>query len=252
MRNSERPRDAGTSRGRFSSPHLPIPSSPHCQMEPSQVYSVDMPPLPTDQRILAAAWKLFAAGGIDAVSLRRVAAKVDVTPMAIYRHFADKDALIDALDRWSDRLGAIEAEDPLVWLTAAGDEFLEFALDEPRRFEAAFLVRASSARRFPDDFAAGRSPAGRQFLPRLEELRQRGRIAPGAEPLEAVITFWALAQGLVTLYRAARFAGGVSEFRTLYRRSMRRCLASFVVAPPTSTRARTRARTTRGSRSRTR
>ena len=192
---------------------------------------------PTDQRILAAAWKLFAAGGIDAVSLRRVAAKVDVTPMAIYRHFANKDALIDALvidalDRWSERLEALDHDEPLAWLTAAGDEFLEFALDEPRRFEAAFLVRSSRARRFPDDFAAGRSPAGRQFLPRLEELHRSGRIVSDAEPLEVVITFWALAQGLVTLHRAGRLAGGVAEFRALYRRSMRRCLTSFVVEPP--------------------
>jgi AcrR family transcriptional regulator len=196
-----------------------------------------MTPAPTDQRILAAAWKLFSAGGIDAVSLRRVAAKVDVTPMAIYRHFADKDALIDALvidalDRWSERLEALDHDEPLAWLTAAGDEFLEFALDEPRRFEAAFLVRSGRARRFPDDFAAGRSPAGRQFLPRLEELHRSGRIVSDAEPLEVVITFWALAQGLVTLHRADRLAGGVAEFRALYRRSMRRCLASFVVEPP--------------------
>ncbi len=192
-----------------------------------------MPPVPTDQRILAAAWKLFAAGGIDAVSLRQVAAKVHVTPMAIYRHYADKDALIDALvvealDRWSDRLAAIDAADPLDWLTAAGDEFLAFALDEPRRFEAAFLLPSRSARRFPDDFAAGRSPAGRQFLPRLEQLRQEGRIASDVEPLEIVITFWALAQGLVTLHRAHRLAGDVAEFRTLYQRSIRRCLASFL------------------------
>jgi AcrR family transcriptional regulator len=209
-----------------------------------------MTPAPTDQRLLAAAWKLFAAGGIDAVSLRRVAVKVGVTPMAIYRHFANKDALIDALvidalDRWSGRLAAIDQDEPLAWLTTAGDEFLEFALDEPRRFEAAFLVRASSARRFPDDFAAGRSPAGRQFLPRLEELHRSGRIVPDAEPLEVVITFWALAQGLVTLHRAGRLAGGVGEFRALYRRSMRRCLASFVVDPPARERTRTRPRDAR-------
>ena len=102
------------------------------------VYTVYMAPAPTDQRILAAAWKLFAAGGIDAVSLRQVAAKVHVTPMAIYRHYADKNALIDALvvdalDRWSDRLATIDEADPLDWLTAAGDAFLAFALDEPRR-----------------------------------------------------------------------------------------------------------------------
>jgi AcrR family transcriptional regulator len=204
-------------------------------------------PAPTDQRILAAAWKLFAADGIDAVSLRQVAAKVRVTPMAIYRHYADKSALIDALvvdalAQWSDRLAAIDEEDPLAWLTAAGDEFLEFALDEPRRFEAAFLLPATGARRFPDDFAAGRSPAGRQFLPRLEALREQGRLAGDATPLEVVITFGALAQGLVTLHRAARLAGGVSEFRALYQRSMRRCLASFVVAAPPRRRTRTAAR----------
>jgi len=211
----------------------------------------------TDQRILAAAWKLFATGGLDALSLRQVAARVGVTPMAIYRHFADKDALIDALvldalDRWSDRLAAIDDEEPLAWLTAAGDEFLEFALEEPRRFEAAFLVPSRHARRFPDDFAAGRSPAGRQFLPRLEALRERGSLAPDTEPLEVVITFWALAQGLVTLHRAARLAGGVSEFRALYRRSMRRCLASFVVVPPAKTRARAGTRTSRGAETRRR
>jgi AcrR family transcriptional regulator len=215
-----------------------------------------MPPLPTDRRILAAAWTLFANGGIDALSLRQVAAMVDVTPMAIYRHFAGKDALInalvvDALDRWSARLAAIDHEEPLAWLIAAGDEFLEFAFDEPRRFEAAFLVRSTAARRFPDDFAAGRSPAGRQFMPRLEELRSSGRLTPDAEPLEIVITFWALAQGLVTLHRAGRFAGGVAEFRALYRRSMRRCLASFVVDPAAPARTRTGTRASRTVRKRT-
>ena len=209
-----------------------------------------MPPAPTDQRILAAAWKLFAAGGIEAVSLRQVAARVHVTPMAIYRHYANKDALIDALvgdalDRWSDRLSAIDREDPLDWLTAAGDEFLEFALGEPRRFEAAFLLPSTNARRFPDDFAAGRSPAARQFLPRLERLQQEGRIAADVEPLEVVITFWALAQGLVTLHRAARLAGGVAEFRALYRRSVRRCLASFLTRPDTRTATRARSAASR-------
>ena len=65
-----------------------------------------------------------------------------------------------------------------------------------------------------------------------------------------VITFWALAQGLVTLHRAARFAGGVAEFRSLYRRSMRRCVASFLVEP-SSTRTHRRRRTTRRKEART-
>src|SRR5690348_17571537 len=46
--------------------------------------------------------------GLEGLSLREVAARVGITPMAIYRHFASKEALIDALvldalDEWSDR-----------------------------------------------------------------------------------------------------------------------------------------------------
>lgn len=193
-----------------------------------------MPTRSTRQRILAAARRLFDAGGVDGLSLRQVAATVGVTPMAIYRHFADRDALIDALvleglDRWHDRLAEVSADDPLEWLIAAGDTFLDFALDEPRRFEAAFLVPSTRARRIPDDFAAGRSPAGRLWLARLDALRANGRLAADVDPLEAGVTWWALAQGLVTLHRAGRFAGGVNDFRAFYAKATRRCLASFVV-----------------------
>jgi len=190
----------------------------------------------TSDRILAAARALFRAGGVEAVTVRGVAARVGVTPMAIYRHFAGKEALIDALvleglDRWAARLANVEAGDAFDWLVAGGDEFLAFALEEPRRFEAAFLVSSSGARRFPDDFASGRSPAGRLWIARLDELRRAGRLATDADPLEAGFTLWALAQGLITLYRAGRFTGAVDDFRAFYRRSVRRCLVSFVPEP---------------------
>jgi len=192
-----------------------------------------MPPASTADRIRSAARVLFAAGGTEAVTVRGVAAKVGVTPMAIYRHYAGKEALVDALvleglDRWAARLTTVDDDDPLDWLVAAGDEFLAFALEEPRRFEAAFLVPSSGARRFPDDFANGRSPAGRLWIAQLDALRRAGRLAADAEPVEVGFTLWALAQGLVTLHRAGRFTGGVDDFRAFYRRAVKRCLASFV------------------------
>ena len=191
-------------------------------------------PASTAARILESARSLFDDGGVDSVTVRGVAARVGVTPMAIYRHYDGKDALVDALvleglDRWAERLATVDVPDPLEWLHAAGEEFLAFALDEPSRFEAAFLVQSSGARRFPDDFASGRSPAGRLWLARLEELRRAGRLAPDVTPLDAGLTFWALGQGLVTLYRAGRFAGGVEGFVDFYRRAVRRCIESFVV-----------------------
>ena len=192
-----------------------------------------MPATSTADRILDAARASFGAGGVEAVTVRGVAADVGITPMAIYRHFAGKEALVDALvleglDRWAERLASVDVIDPLEWLLAAGDEFLAFALEEPRRFEAAFLIPSSGARRFPDDFARGRSPAGRLWIARLDELRVSGRLASDVTPLDAGLTFWALGQGLVTLYRAGRFAGGADEFSDFYRRAVRRCVLSFI------------------------
>ena len=52
---------------------------------------------PTRDRILDAARNLFDAEGEAGLSMRRIATVVGITPMAIYRHYADKDALKNAL-----------------------------------------------------------------------------------------------------------------------------------------------------------
>ena len=187
----------------------------------------------TREKILAAARKAFDRKGLEGLSLREVAAKVGITPMAIYRHFESKEALIDALvldalDEWSARVQALPAVAGLAKIEQMSEAFLDFALREPRRFEAAFLLPSRKARRYPDDFAAGRSPAGNIQLSVLEEGIRQGAVA-AAPPVEIVLINSALSQGLVTLYRAGRIAGGEEEFRALYRRAMRRVFRSFLV-----------------------
>ena len=44
--------------------------------------------------VVDAALALAAAEGLDAVTIRRLAQELSVTPMALYWHFADKDALL--------------------------------------------------------------------------------------------------------------------------------------------------------------
>ena len=53
-------------------------------------------PLSTD-RILSTALTLVETDGADAFSMRTLASRLDVTPMALYRWFANRDALLDAL-----------------------------------------------------------------------------------------------------------------------------------------------------------
>ncbi|MDQ3934000.1 MAG: TetR/AcrR family transcriptional regulator [Actinomycetota bacterium] len=58
-------------------------------------------------RILAAARAIAAAEGLGAVSMRRLGYELDVWPMSLYRHFRDKDELLDAIvDSAADEIAA--------------------------------------------------------------------------------------------------------------------------------------------------
>ncbi|MCB0911770.1 MAG: TetR/AcrR family transcriptional regulator C-terminal domain-containing protein [Propionibacteriaceae bacterium] len=49
------------------------------------------------ERVLLAAVALADAEGVDAVSMRRLAAELGVVPMALYKHVAGKDELLDGM-----------------------------------------------------------------------------------------------------------------------------------------------------------
>ncbi|HEY2033994.1 MAG TPA: TetR/AcrR family transcriptional regulator [Rhizomicrobium sp.] len=186
----------------------------------------------TREQILAAARAAFDRDGPEGLSMRDISKEVGVTPMAIYRHYENKQALIDALvldalNEWSQIVAAIPPAPPLEWLRDIGIAHLDFALRKPRRYEAAFLTHTTKARRYPDDFVAGQSPAGALQLRLIEELMAQG-VLKASSPVEVLVTNAALSQGLITLYRAGRIAGGETEFRELYLRATARSTQAFI------------------------
>ncbi|MBS0296494.1 MAG: TetR/AcrR family transcriptional regulator [Proteobacteria bacterium] len=192
----------------------------------------------TRDRVFDAARALFDAEGVEGLSMRKVAAAVGLTPMALYRHFADKDALVDALTEdglaaWDRRLAAALVGDAEpMWMVETGlNAFIDFALDEPRRFEAAFILPARSARKFPEDFAQRRSAPVNRLLDAIEAARGKG-LAADASALEVMMTVWGLGQGLISLYRAGRFSSEAG-FRDFAARAIKRCLTSFATPEPT-------------------
>jgi AcrR family transcriptional regulator len=54
-------------------------------------------PALTKDRILRAAVALADEGGVDSISMRKVAQRLGVVPMALYRHVANKEELLDAM-----------------------------------------------------------------------------------------------------------------------------------------------------------
>ena len=54
-------------------------------------------PALTREQILTAALQIIDQDGVEALTMRRLGQALDRNPMAIYRHAADKDALLDGI-----------------------------------------------------------------------------------------------------------------------------------------------------------
>ena len=90
-------------------------------------------------RLCDAAEELFAQHGIEAVTMRQLAAALGVSPMTPYRYFRDKEEIIDAVrtgayNRFAHALeAAFEAHsDPVERSIAVGEAYLDFAVNNSR------------------------------------------------------------------------------------------------------------------------
>jgi len=101
----------------------------------------------TRRAILDAALELFVADGYAQVSLRKIAAKVDYSPAAIYRYFPSKDEIFFALAEEGYRLlgaphlAADPSADPLEDIRASAWHLYEFSRQQPQYFALVFLDR---------------------------------------------------------------------------------------------------------------
>jgi AcrR family transcriptional regulator len=99
-----------------------------------------------------AALELVRSGGPDAVTIREVARRLEVSPAAIYRHFPDREALLGEVarlarlaltERMLRALDSVDERRPRARAVgrflATGRGYLEFAADEPHLLEVAFL-----------------------------------------------------------------------------------------------------------------
>lgn len=188
-----------------------------------------MPSLTTAEKIRRAALKLFENGGAQAVSMRRVADAVGITPMAIYRHFPSREALLKRLSDDSFQSIAHEWEaqaahpEVLLRLLALMTPYLDYALSHPHLFDHAFSLPREDARRFPADFRERQSPTLTVVADTVAEgIRQQ--LLRQADPWDVAMTLWAHAHGLVALYRAGRFSYDETQFRTFYLQSLERLI----------------------------
>jgi AcrR family transcriptional regulator len=184
----------------------------------------------TAQRIADTARALLAAEGSAAVSMRRIAAAIGVTPMALYRHYPNRDALLaavadqaftDLAQRWKERPAT--GGDAVDRLHAAFDALLDVAVDEPHLYRFLFTETRARARTYPDDFRGGASPT----LAVVADIVRTGidsRLLREDDVWEVAFTLAAHMQGLILLFHGGRTDPSVDRFRALCHASLERIL----------------------------
>lgn len=159
-----------------------------------------------DEILAVAAAMLADTGNEEAVSIRAVAERVGVTPPSIYLHFADKEALLEAVCvesfvAFDERIAsaAQASAGPLEALRAVGRSYVEFALERPEHYRYMFMRRPDPEVNAPS--AAELETIG--GLARLIELVRKGQATGAIEPrrdaVEISYTLWCATHGVAAL-----------------------------------------------------
>lgn len=92
----------------------------------------------TKESILHAAMQIVMEHGVEALSMREIADRIDYSPSGLYEYFASKEDIIDSLVkegfvRLTERLKhGIQGETAFARLQEAGKVYMHFALQEPQ------------------------------------------------------------------------------------------------------------------------
>jgi AcrR family transcriptional regulator len=164
--------------------------------------------------LLEEAVRTIQDDGAPALTLRAVGARLGVSRTALYRHFADKSALLnavseegfrrlgDALERaWADAGGGIPGFEEM------GRAYVQFALDNPSHYRVMFGVWNSREHHDPELRAAG-TRAFQLLVDALAAL-QRDGVARRDETAVAVARYvWAVVHGISMLGIDGRLPDG--------------------------------------------
>ena len=177
------------------------------------------------RKILDTARDLFVNEGYEAVSMRRIAQKIEYSPTAIYLHFKDKEALFQELCqndflRLAQAFGQIsEIKDPVEQIRRIGRAYLDFSLEYPNHYRLMFMtphpvspvVDMKKGNPEEDAYAALKNT--------VEAAIKAGRFRPEVKDAELIAqTLWAGIHGVASL-QIAKHNDQWVDWRSITRRA---------------------------------
>ena len=148
--------------------------------------------------------ELIGVRGVEALTLKEVAHALGVTHAAPYRHFKDKQALLEAVahagfDKLALRMQRAHARgagDARRQFLDTGFAVVEFAMAHPAQYRAMFFGYKSAS--VAELEAAPESTAFRAFLGYIAAWQAAGLLRP-APPMSLALAIWSTTHGLSSL-----------------------------------------------------
>jgi AcrR family transcriptional regulator len=191
----------------------------------------------TRRAILDAALSLFVSDGYVQVSIRKIAAKVEYSPGAIYSYFTSKDEIFFALAEEGFRLlGASQlqhtpSDHPLDDVRAAAWRFYEFSKEQPQYFALVFLDRHVPRVSREYERFAFISEMRSRALARVERCIAEGLFPDTTYGEVALRLLWAPVVGFAALRLSHRIPDGV-EIDPLVRDAIETTIAGIRAGAP--------------------
>lgn len=155
--------------------------------------------------MIAAARALIVCDGLDALSLRRISATLEVSPPALYAYVSDKRDLLVAIAegefaRLMHRFREIDDPDPMERTRCFARAYVDHARENPELFKTMFLFQPDIGA-VTNGAAESRLPAATETfnLPAeaIAEAVESGAIRR-QDPVVASLTVWCAVHGLAT------------------------------------------------------
>ncbi|HEY5339111.1 MAG TPA: TetR/AcrR family transcriptional regulator [Rhizomicrobium sp.] len=171
----------------------------------------------------AAAARLYAKGGLDAITMRDLAKVIGRSPMGLYRYFKDRDEIVaylrtDAFNRFSDALekAFVSGSDAFARARAVGRAYLDFALKNPESYRLMFDMSQPDQTPYPE-LASASARANQTVTRHVIDLVGAGIVQ--GDPLKVGRALWAAAHGVIVLHLAGRVSG--EDMHDFYIETMR-------------------------------
>ena len=164
----------------------------------------------TRQEIIDTAHRIVVEQGQASLTIRSLAERIDYTPGALYKYFASKEALIDAVrEACFERLNGFivsrlkPAGSAPDMLLTGGMAYIEYAQQHPQEYHLMFNMEPSAA-----TSGDQRTIAMHTLLQIVQIGLDRGEIVPRADYDANAITYhcWATVHGIASLHTTIRLS----------------------------------------------